>query len=183
MRMDCYKIKIYYFRKAVIMLTPIPINPGLQTTTCGRQSSCLCFWAHSVLTQWQLVPSPSQHPFLLQVQAQNRPKSIHSYLCQTKSKSFMPFLGRRQLFFSQFYWQLAISGSWNMPKRKSFLPLPLSLLHPRHTHSPFSDCHPNNVTHFIKLCNARIIAQIRTKQQNCLQLHKRVEIKWERESV
>lgn len=54
-----------------------------------------------------------------------RPKSIHSYLCQTKSKSFMPFLGRRQLFFSQFYWHAAISVSWSLSKwTPSQLPLP-----------------------------------------------------------
>lgn len=87
-----------------------------------------------------------------------RPKSIHSYLCQTKSKSFMPFLGRRQLFFSQFYWHAAISVSWSLSKwTPSQLPPPPIPL------SPFP---AGNVTHFIKLCNARIIAQIRTKRHN-----------------
>lgn len=87
-----------------------------------------------------------------------RPKSIHSYLCQTKSKSFMPFLGRRQLFFSQFYWHAAISVSWSLSKwtPSQLPPSPIPL-------SPFP---AGNVTHFIKLCNARIIAQIRTKRHN-----------------
>lgn len=134
MRMDCYKIKIYCFRKAVIMLNPPPTLSSPQgsrlCSTCRVHSSCLCLWAHSVLPQWQLVQPPSLFLSLRSSLFQSRPKSIHSYLCQTKSKSFMPFLGRRQLFFSQFYWQSAISGSWNLPKRKSFLPLSSASLIP-----------------------------------------------------
>jgi len=87
----------------------------------GSIAAAFPFGLIQFLPQWQLVlpPSASFRPN----PKDQRPKSIHSYLCQTKSKSFMPFLGRRQLFFSQFYWQSAISGSWNLPKRKSFLPL------------------------------------------------------------
>lgn len=54
------------------------------------------------------IPTPIRKLLLPSLKS----KSVHSYLCHTKSKSFMPLLRparRRQLFFSQIYWQLAIS--------------------------------------------------------------------------
>lgn len=140
MQMNCYQIKIYCFRKAVIMPYLLPLLLLLQSPS-GWYVPLLClspfhsFWN---MPQWQLVPPQSsslfssspQHPST--APALTRPKSIHSYLCQTKSKSFMPFLGRRQLFFSQFYWHAAISVSWSLSKwTPSQFPsrrFPLSLL-------------------------------------------------------
>lgn len=64
MRMNCYKIKIYCFRKAVIMSTPFQSPPG-----CYVSLLCLSpfhsFWN---MPQWQLVPpqslsSPPCSPF------------------------------------------------------------------------------------------------------------------------
>lgn len=145
--MNCYKIKIYCFRKAVIMPLPLLLPSSLLQSPPGWYVPLLClspfhsFWN---MPQWQLVPpqspslstvtyvlfSPSQNPST--APPLTRPKSIHSYLCQTKSKSFMPFLGRRQLFFSQFYWHAAISVSWSLSKwtpsllSPSSAPFPLS---------------------------------------------------------
>lgn len=135
MQMNCYQIKIYCFRKAVIMphLLPLPLPHFFSSLQAG---TCLCFalvpFIHFEICRsgnWYRHNLPLS-PLLLhsiprQPHSRTRPKSIHSYLCQTKSKSFMPFLGRRQLFFSQFYWHAAISVSWSLSKwTPSPLPLP-----------------------------------------------------------
>lgn len=120
MRMDSYEIKIYCCRKAVIMLNYLPQAPLLPSLHPPSSIPFCCSAAWHVrgaaaapllgsvfyMPQWQLVLAA--RPSFSSQSSVPRPKSIHSYLWQTKSKSFMPFLGRRQLFFSQFYWQPAI---------------------------------------------------------------------------
>lgn len=64
MRMNCYKIKIYCFRKAVIMSTPPPrpVPPFFSPLQAGWYVPLLClgpfhsFWN---MPQWQLVPPQS----------------------------------------------------------------------------------------------------------------------------
>jgi len=121
MRMNCYKIKIYCFRKAVIMLTPIPTHSqGCRLVRATSIASCLCFWAHSVLSQWQLVLSPPLciPPYSSQSRADPNP-SIHIYAKQ-KAKVLCHFLVVDSCFSHNFISSRPSSALGICPKENLF---------------------------------------------------------------
>lgn len=185
MRMNCYKIKIYCFRKAVIMSTPPPrpVPPFFRPLQAGWYVPLLClgpfrsFWN---MPQWQLVPpqslwsppSPSRVTYVLLSLSPFRPHpkqdpnpSIHIYAKQ-KAKVLCHFLVVDSCFSHNFIGMRPSASLGVCPSGHT----QFSLIHS--SHPSLSSSH-SNVTHFIKLCNARIIAQIRTKRHNRWQSRKR----------
>lgn len=109
MRMNCYKIKIYCFRKAVIMPHPLLLPSSLLQSPPGWYVPLLClspfhsFWN---MPQWQLVPpqSPSLPSFSPQSLMFCSPPSQNPSTAPTPNKTqihpfiFMP--NKKQKFYA-----------------------------------------------------------------------------------
>lgn len=132
------------------------------------------------MPQWQLVPpqslwsppSPSRVTYVLRP-LPSHPKqdpnpSIHIYAKQ-KAKVLCHFLVVDSCFSHNFIGMRPSASLGVCPSGHT----QFSLIHWHPSSSLSLSLSHSNVTHFIKLCNARIIAQIRTKRHNRWQSRKR----------